>query len=119
MLRRLRPALMAAALLMAPLATGTAVAQAAPPTGPAGITATGHREGGQDGSGDQGGPGDQGGQGGPGGQNGQGGQGGFGGQGDFWFDHHCRQLHEWWQPRCRRDGGDMWHRGEPPSIGSW
>ncbi|WP_405498198.1 hypothetical protein [Nocardia sp. NBC_00511] len=28
---------------------------------------------------------------------------------DWWFDHHCRQMHEWWHPRCQRDTGDMWH----------
>ncbi|MGW3545249.1 hypothetical protein [Nocardia niigatensis] len=119
---RLRPALLTVALLTAPLTTGLATAAAVPSTG---VIAAHHHDGGdqdQDGNGGQDASG--------GGRDGGGGQGGFGGgqggfgdqngrrdQGDWWFVHHCAQLHEWWQPRCQRDGGDMWHRGGP--NGGW
>ncbi|MEU6584685.1 hypothetical protein [Nocardia sp. NPDC046763] len=116
---KLRPALMMVVLLTAaPLATGLATAQAAPLVSAhavpaAGVTAARHHDGDQDqdGNGDQDGSG--------------GGQGGFGDQngprdeGDWWFVHHCVQQHEWWQQRCRRDGPDMWHRGDPRPNGNW
>ncbi|APA97325.1 hypothetical protein NS506_03272 [Nocardia seriolae] len=95
---------MVVALLTVPLATGLVTAQAAPPaSGAAGVTASRGSDGDQDrnGSGDQGGGS------------------GSSAQGDWWFLHHCRQQHEWWQSRCGRDGGDMWHRGAPPPLGSW
>ncbi|MGW4243844.1 hypothetical protein [Nocardia sp. NPDC004722] len=136
MIVRLGPALIAAALITVPLATGVTTAQAASPMA---IALADHHGGyqGQDPGSDQGQqPGqDQGQWPGQGqGQNqwpGQGqsewpgqGQSEWPGQrqqpqdtGDWWFIHHCRELHEWWQARCQRDGGDMWHRGDPPSLG--
>ncbi|MFE3194382.1 hypothetical protein ACFXHA_35635 [Nocardia sp. NPDC059240] len=125
MIARLGPALVAAALITVPFATGLTAAQAAPPTT---IALADHTGGDQDQGQDQGQWPGQGQSQWPGqGQNQWPGQGqnewpGQGqrqpqDEGDWWFNHHCRELHEWWQARCQRDGGDMWHRGDPPSLG--
>ncbi|WP_433591092.1 hypothetical protein [Nocardia sp. CA-145437] len=91
MFARTPAAALAAVLVTAPLVTGLAAAQAAPAAGPA---ATRYED--QSPDRDRGGD-----------------------QGDAWFIHHCKQQHEWWLPRCMRDRNDMWHRGDPPSTGSW
>ncbi|WP_433666876.1 hypothetical protein ACQP06_24980 [Nocardia sp. CA-136227] len=95
MFGRTPAAALAAVLVTAPLVTGLAAAQAAPATtAVASPVAARHNDQGSD-------------------------RDGGGDQGDAWFIHHCKQLHEWWQPRCMRDRNDMWHRGDPPSTGSW
>ncbi|MFE2959563.1 hypothetical protein [Nocardia tengchongensis] len=91
MFARIPAAALVAGLVAAPLVTGLTAAQAAPaPSAATAIAAAHYDDQGQDGD-----------------------------QGDAWFIHHCKQRHEWWLSRCQRDRGDMWHRGDPPSTGSW
>ncbi|MFE3798219.1 hypothetical protein KHQ06_17085 [Nocardia tengchongensis] len=95
MFARIPTAALVAGLVAAPLVTGLSAAQAAPaPSAATAIAAAHYDDQGQDRDHD-------------------------GDQGDAWFIHHCKQRHEWWLSRCQRDRGDMWHRGDPPSTGSW